>query len=236
MNHIIKKGNLLLALIVANYRLVAATLAGCLFTGFAFAGFFQYQTYRLEKGYEYIATIQKYIESEVGKKRQTSDLEAIQFDSLEEKWATIEQESVKAQKNYGNTKLSGLFSAYQAQAALELGKQKEAIALFSAASKNSADKNLAAQYLLSVALLQLDSKTDKKEGLATLESLADQKEIPAHALALYYLGEFAWTENRYPDAQNYWSQLVIASQSNKSLINLELIKKTKAKLKLMKAS
>ena len=236
MNYIIKKGNLLLNFITAHYKIVAFTIAGIIFTAFGIAGFFQYQTYRLEKGYERVATIQKYIDSEVGTKKQVSDLEAIQFNTTEEKWKTIEQESIAAQKNYGDTKLQGLFSAYQAQSALELGKKAEAVSLFKAASKQIVDKSLAAQYSVSMALLQLDSEASKNEGLETLQTIADQKEIPAHTLALYYLGEYAWTESRFTDAQNYWSQLVIASQSDKSLVNLELIKKAKVKLKLMKVS
>ncbi len=212
-------------------------VAGSALVALATAGVIQYNNYQLAKAYERVVTIQKYLETEVGRKTKISDFEAIQFNTPEEKWTTIDHESAQAAKKSGNIKLQAVFSAYQGLAAQELGNKQEAIAHFEKAAQTSSNRALAAEYQLSALLLELDHSEEmvRNKALAGIKQLAEKKGLPVQALALYYLGEYAWTKGDYQDAQNYWSQLVISSQSNPDFAQLELIKKTKTKLKLMKA-
>lgn len=237
MNTMIKKGNYLLDCAIRHYKTIGIIAAGSAFVALATAGVIQYNNYQLEKAYERVVAIQKYIETEVGRKTKISDFEAIQFNTPEEKWNTIAHESSEAAKKSGNIQLQAIFSAYQGLAAQELGNKQEAITHFEAAAQKSSNPALGAEYQLSALLLELDSNEEmvRNKALAGIKQLAEKKGLPVQALALYYLGEYAWTKAEYQDAQNYWSQLVIGSQSNPDFANLELIKKAKTKLKLMKA-
>jgi tetratricopeptide (TPR) repeat protein len=238
MNTMIQKSSQFFSLVKTHQKNIGIALIGISVLAGGMYGFQQYHLYQTEQAYAKLLTIEKYLMTEIGKKQKISDFEAIQFLTADEKWNVIEAESSKAKNAFSGTKLKGVFTAYHGRALLEQGRKEAAIDDFIEASNSIADPAMAAQFALKAAALQLDSENEtiRQNGLEKIKALVNKKHLPVHIFALHTLGEYAWINKKYDEAQNYWSQLLISVQSDKQLENLELIKEVKTRLKTIKAS
>lgn len=225
--------------LLTNYRQIGLALAGCAVVALAVFGYVQYRQHAEEKAYDALAQIQYYMNAEVGKAARISDFEAVQFNTEAEKWAQVERQTRDAISKHGNSSLRGLYLAYLGIATEHQGRKADAIALTSEAAASIKSREVASLYQVKAALLELDQADAavKARGLATLQALSSKADLPAQEIALYYLGEYAWTQKKFSEAQNYWSQLTHKNRKGSDTArNSIFADRARAKLKLMKAA
>jgi hypothetical protein len=222
-----------------HYKQIGLALAGCAVVALSVFGYIQYRQHAEEKAYDALAQIQYYMNAEVGKAARISDFEAVQFNTEAEKWAQVEHQTRDAINKHGNSSLRGLYLAYLAIANEHQGRKTDAIALTHEAADVIKSREVASLYQVRAALLELDEADAavKARGIATLQALSNKADLPAQEIALYYLGEYAWTQKKFSEAQNYWSQLIHKNRKGSDTArNSMFVDRARAKLKLIKAA
>jgi len=122
-------------------------------------------------------------------------------------WYDVEVALEMGYEQNTGSKLAPYFLAYKADAMLEQGKKQEALAVLQEAlEKISPKDDLYGLYAVKLALMKLDNPDSKKEGLQSLEDIAE-KDGSGKTGALYNLGLYYW-QNNIEKAKGYFEQLV----------------------------
>jgi len=126
-----------------------------------------------------------------------------------EQWDDVEGAFSLGYEQNSRSQIAPFFKLFEADAVLEQGRKKEALAMIeSGIGEIPKDNPLISLYQVKVALIYLDSedKIVKNKGVEQLEKLAEDA-CAAQALALYYLGSYYWQEGQTEKAQNLWTKL-----------------------------
>ena len=128
-----------------------------------------------------------------------------------EEWADIELELGSAYNQVPKGQLAAYVKAMQAETLIRQQKIDEALEVLKEAVKMISSSN-PIYYLCKtkIALLSLDSKDEKvkKDGLDSLEKLANNKDNHSRDMAIYYMGLYYWTKDDMEKARAEWKVLV----------------------------
>lgn len=153
----------------------------------------------------------KYFDGEVRgqQKKAETDLEAKFFESNEDKWTKTAAAFHDAYEKNSSASLAGMFIAFESESYVRLGDLKKAIELLRSALQLMKQSQVKQMYNLKLALILMDCADEKErnEGLALLQSIANDNADFAQETALYRLGEYHWVKKQFDDAKNYWGQL-----------------------------
>ncbi len=219
---------------LAHVKQVLIVAAGILILIGLAIGYGYYRARRQEKAHKSFIQALKYFDAKVGVEEDFLG-ETKSFKTEEKKW---EQTAKIFKKEYGKNRSAGIapiFLAYQSEALVRLGKLDKAIEVLKK-SLNLMEKDAAlySYYKVKLTLMQIDtgSKSLIDQAIASLKSMALEQNKPAHDMALYRLGEYFWYQKNYPEAKNYWNQLII-KYGKKSKHPSLWAQKAKEKLKLI---
>ena len=127
-----------------------------------------------------------------------------------EKWTDVERGFEEGAKRNASSKLQPYFLVYQADALIEEGKQKEALALYDKALGLIPRSNpLYFLYAIKRALMKLDATDDgmQKQGRQELTMLAHDTANPMQDMARYYSGLDALSQGDASTAENYFKEI-----------------------------
>ena len=111
--------------------------------------------------------------------------------------------------------LAPFFQFFQAQALVQQGNQREAIALMDKVLKRLPDSSsFFSFYQTKHALMKLDvdDQAIRASGLKQLEQQANNKNSGARAVALFHLGYYYWHTHDSEKARNAWKKLIALQQ------------------------
>jgi tetratricopeptide (TPR) repeat protein len=213
--------------------LIGTTFALCL-SG-AVVGYNFYKRNVQIKAHENFISALKYYEAPVKATRDETDFSTLQFTNDAEKWAKVEEVFRNAYENYKNAGIAPTFLIYQSEALMNLGKHEEAIAALQKSIALMDNSSAADFFSVKLALMQLDSKqaATKEQGFALLKKIAESQQSVAQESALYYLGGYFWSQKKYPEAQNYWKQLLLKFDNNNPKVPSIYAEQIKIKLSLI---
>lgn len=182
----------------------------------AVTGYYFYKHNVQTKAHETFVAALKYYEAPVKTVRDETDFSTLQFTNETEKWTKVEEVFRTAYENYKNAGLASTFLVYQSEALMNLGKHDEAIAALQKSITLMDNASVADFFSVKLALMQLDNKlaATKEHGFALLKKIAESQQSIAQESALYYLGGYFWSQKKYPEAQNYWKQLLLKFDNN----------------------
>ena len=126
-------------------------------------------------------------------------------------WEDVERAFKVGFEQHGNSTLAPFFLAFQASALAKQGKTQEALLVLTDAVQKMPKKSpLYFAYATKLALLQIDcdDQATQEVGHAALQDLAENRNNPQRAMALYYQGYLAWVANNKPMYENAWTTLI----------------------------
>ncbi len=126
-------------------------------------------------------------------------------------WAPIEDLFKLGYEQHSNSYLAPFFLAFESDALIQQNKKTEAAQVLDGMIAKSSNKDpLLPLFKTKRALLKLDlqDKAAQESGLEELVELGNDTQNIFNDVALYYLGQYYWSENKLDDAKHTWQQLV----------------------------
>lgn len=125
-------------------------------------------------------------------------------------WEEVELAFNTGYRQNASSKLAPFFLAFQAEALARQGKQSDALNVMNTLlSQLHTTSPFYGLYAAKRALMKLDMPTDaaKSEGINELKALAEDGFNQSRDAAMYYLGEYYWSQNNQAQALSYFKNI-----------------------------
>ena len=133
-------------------------------------------------------------------------------DAIEKQWEDLMVVLKAIDQKHGNTVYGDGAKALQVDVLLQEGKTKEALeVLESLCNELSSGSSLYYMYATKRALVMIDAGT-VVEGIAQLESLANDVNNKYSDTPAFYLGYYYWSINDVTKAKEVWKQFIVVDQ------------------------
>lgn len=125
---------------------------------------------------------------------------------------------------HGSTSFAPTVLAFSSRSLAGLGRKNDARVKMHEAEKACSSSDLRHVYALSAALMDIDAEDAavKEQGLASLKSLSKNTTSAVCDAALFYLGEYFWSQQNYQEARLWWAQLVSIADKKQTEFGTEI--------------
>lgn len=208
--------------LVLNWR---SALSSIFLIFLVVAGGFGYQAYReacAVRAHKAYSDVMRVVNTPVSTKKDSHKADS--FESEQQKNDAVVSAADTFLSEHPSSGFAATVHGFAARALGDMGKSEQARARMHQAAKASSSDELKDLYVLSAALMDLDSDQDglKAEGLSSLKSLAHNHSSSACDAALYRLGEFYWNKKNYQEARLAWGQLVAIAENKTTPMKTEI--------------
>lgn len=189
-----------------KYILIALSIAAV-----ATSSFFAYRWYVMYRERSAYKALTQYLDDY---RRTRSEQDA--------DWSPIEDLFKLGYEQHSSSHLAPFFLAFEADALIQQNKKIEAVKIFDEMiSKSSAQDPLLPLFKTKRALVQLDIEDSaaKEAGLQELISLGNDTKNIFNDVALYYLGEYYFVQDKLTEAKQTWQQLVNQQKHEQVMIS-----------------
>ena len=182
-------------------------IAAAIVLGLGYFGYTAYQRSVQEKAHHSLVDALTYFDATVSDEPD-EDAE-MTFATEQEKWQKVAGVFKDGYARNSSAGIAPLFSAYEAQAHINLGDKVTAEKLLSESVPHIPNDALRSYFQVKLALLRLDSKSPalQTQGEQLLQEVANAEALAAHPMALYELGQWHFIKNDFVQAKNYLEQL-----------------------------